>query len=185
MSPNVNNGFTEAETAQFARDGYVIVRELAATAIVGQLRAVALAHLAEPRLPVEYEADTQYPGAPVSRDAPGGRTVRRLLQAYARAPAFRAWATAPAVTVRLQQLLGAQVELSQVQAISAARRWALLLLPSSLIGGTLGALLVTQFPNAFKALVPWLILTATTLFLLQPLVTTFTKTAHRPLGKLW
>ena len=115
MSPNiVNNGFTEAETAQFARDGYVIVRELAATAIVGQLRAVALAHLAEPRLPVEYEADTQYPGAPVSRDAPGGRTVRRLLQAYARAPAFRAWATAPAVTVRLQQLLGAQVELSQV-----------------------------------------------------------------------
>ena len=64
-------GFNEAACAQFERDGYVIARGLASAAVVTRLREVALAHLAEPRLPVEYEADTQYPGAPASHDAPG------------------------------------------------------------------------------------------------------------------
>jgi len=62
------------------------------------------------------------------------------------------------------------------------RRWALILLPSSVLGGTLGALFVTQFPDyVFAALVPWLILSATLLFLLQPFVSRFTHSAHRPL----
>lgn len=106
-------GFGDTELAQFERDGYVIVRGLAPVATVAQLRAVALTHLAEPRPPVEYETDTQYPGAPPSIDAPGGRTVRRLLQAYARDAVFREWALSPLLAVRLRQLLGAQVELSQ------------------------------------------------------------------------
>jgi uncharacterized protein len=43
------------------------------------------------------------------------------------------------------------------------------LLPPSLAGGVIGALLVTKLdPDIFKMLVPWLILTAATLFLLQP-----------------
>ncbi len=63
--------------------------------------------------PVEYEADTQYPGSPESRDAPGGRTVRRLLQAYARDAVFRDWATAAPIVSRLRQLLGPQIALSQ------------------------------------------------------------------------
>jgi uncharacterized protein len=37
----------------------------------------------------------------------------------------------------------------------------------SLVGGILGALLATQFPKLFSGLVPWLILTASMLFLLQ------------------
>ena len=62
--------------------------------------------------PVEYEADLHCPGAPASRDAPGGATVRRLLQAYARDPAFRDWATGPEITPLLRQILGPRVMLS-------------------------------------------------------------------------
>jgi uncharacterized membrane protein YfcA len=45
------------------------------------------------------------------------------------------------------------------------------LLPPSLLGGAIGTLLVTELPPAiFAALVPWLILLATTLLLVQPLL---------------
>ena len=77
------------------------------------MKAVAQRHLAEERQPVEYEADVSYPGAPASRDAPGGRTVRRLLQAFTRDAAYRDWATSAPVASRLWQLLGERVELSQ------------------------------------------------------------------------
>jgi uncharacterized membrane protein YfcA len=51
------------------------------------------------------------------------------------------------------------------------RRWAQLLLWPSLVGGLVGALLLTQFSEkVFARLVPWLILTAAVLFLLQPLL---------------
>lgn len=105
--------FGDTELAQFQRDGYAIVRGLAPTATLARMREVALQHLAEPRLPVEYETDTKYPGAPASLDAPGGRTVRRLLQAVARDAVFRQWALSPLLAVRLQQLLGPRVLLSQ------------------------------------------------------------------------
>ena len=105
--------FNDTELAQFARDGYAIVRGLAPATQVTRMREVALAHLAELRLPVEYEADTLYPGAPASLDAPGGRTVRRLLQAYAREAVFREWAVSPLIAARLGQLLGPRVALSQ------------------------------------------------------------------------
>jgi phytanoyl-CoA hydroxylase len=105
--------FSDAEVAQFAREGYAIVRGLAPADLVARMREVSLAHLAELRLPVEYETDTQYPGAPPSLDAPGGRTVRRLLQAYARDAVFREWAVSPLIAPRLRQLLNGLVLLSQ------------------------------------------------------------------------
>jgi phytanoyl-CoA hydroxylase len=108
------HSFTVSELAQFERDGYVIARGLAATATVTRMAALAREHLAlKEAEPLEYEADVQYPGAPSSRDAPGGRTVRRLLQAYARDAVFREWATSGAVGGRLKQLLGPEVMLSQ------------------------------------------------------------------------
>ncbi len=110
---SANAAFVDTELAQFQRDGYAIMRGLAPAATLARMREVALQHLAEPRLPVEYETDTQYPGAPASRDAPGGRTVRRLLQAVARDAVFREWALSPLVAQRLQQLLGPRVMLSQ------------------------------------------------------------------------
>ena len=97
----------------FSRDGYAVVRGLAPRALCGRMLEVAKAHLAAGLPPVEYEADVKYPGAPPSRDAPGGRTVRRLLQAYARDPAFAAWTTTPALADGLRALLGPHVELSQ------------------------------------------------------------------------
>jgi uncharacterized membrane protein YfcA len=53
--------------------------------------------------------------------------------------------------------------------MSHARRWAALLFWPSLLGGTTGSLLLTQLDERyFRALVPWLILMAAVLFLVQP-----------------
>lgn len=105
--------FSAAELAQFETDGYVVVRNLAKREECAAMRAVAQNHLAALTAPLEYEADTRYPGAPPSLDAPGGRTVRRLLQAYARDPVFARAGTSPAISARLRQLIGPRVELSQ------------------------------------------------------------------------
>ena len=74
---------------------------------------MALRQLATQAGPLEYEAQVKYPGAPASTLAPGGTTVRRLLQAAARDPLFLQWATSPPIAARLHQLLGPRVELSQ------------------------------------------------------------------------
>ena len=42
------------------------------------------------------------------------------------------------------------------------------LLPPSMFGGAIGAALLVLFPKQFSVLVPWLVLTAAVLFLLQP-----------------
>jgi uncharacterized membrane protein YfcA len=55
------------------------------------------------------------------------------------------------------------------------RRWALLLAGPSLVGGYIGTELVILFPGAFEMLVPWLILAAALLFLLQPTFSRFTR----------
>src|SRR5262249_15479291 len=52
-----------------------------------------------------------------------------------------------------------------------ARRWLYLLIGPSLVGGMIGALLVTRLdPAYFAALVPWLLLTAALLFLAESLL---------------
>ena len=112
-SSRLNPLFTPEQVAQFSRDGYQIVRGLVPAEACAQMRASAERDLAAAVPPVEYEADTQYPGAPQSLEAPGGRTVRRLLQAYARDAGFREWATAAPIVTRLKQLLGPQIALSQ------------------------------------------------------------------------
>ncbi|MFO1096134.1 MAG: phytanoyl-CoA dioxygenase family protein [Planctomycetaceae bacterium] len=52
------------------------------------------------------KADLHYPGAPDSRTAAGGHTVRRLKQALSRDYSFVEWITHPALVARLVQLLG-------------------------------------------------------------------------------
>lgn len=105
--------FSAREVEAFRRDGYVIARQLAAPDVVHAMRESAAAALKAEVGPLEYEADLHYPGAPPSRSAPGGHTVRRLLQAYARAPVFRDWALGAPVAGRLQQLLGPEILLAQ------------------------------------------------------------------------
>lgn len=56
--------------------------------------------------------------------------------------------------------------------ISKVRRWLVLLVLPSLVGGSVGSLLVIVNPERYFALlVPWLILSAATLFALQPVLT--------------
>lgn len=105
--------FSAAEVAQFNRDGYIVARALASPTDVAAIRAIAERDLAAAAPPVEYETDTKYPGAPVSLEAPGGCTVRRLLQACARDPFIAQWAVQPAIAARLRQLISPAVELSQ------------------------------------------------------------------------
>lgn len=65
------------------------------------------------------------------------------------------------------------------------RRWLIVLGIPSLLGGGLGAwLLIFGGEPTFKAVVPWLILTAATLFLLQPTIGRFFRrhAAHGPPG---
>jgi uncharacterized membrane protein YfcA len=64
--------------------------------------------------------------------------------------------------------------------IQQERYWAGLLLAPSLIGGLLGTLLVLASPSAFKAAVPWLILTAAALFALQPQISRWTGIGAQP-----
>lgn len=101
------------EIYDFHDQGYLIVRALASPNECAHLLGVARDHLARAVAPLEYEADVGYPGAPRAQSAPGGRTVRRLLQAYARDPAFASWAQDARVLARVRQLLGAPLILPQ------------------------------------------------------------------------
>lgn len=99
--------------SQFERDGFLIVRKLAAPALCQAMLSKAKTDLKAEAPPLEYESDVQYPGSPATRDAPGGHTVRRLLQAYARATVFRDWATHTVITPYLRALLGPKICLAQ------------------------------------------------------------------------
>ena len=107
------NVFTPTELAQFDRDGFLIARGLVARSSCEAMKSVARRHLSANIEPLEYESQVRYPGAPASFDAPGGRTVRRLLQAYARDELYRHWATCPEIVGRLSGLLGPELRLSQ------------------------------------------------------------------------
>ncbi len=105
----VADSFSELELDQFARDGYLIVRQLAAKPLIARMLEVTRDGLTREIAPVEYEAELHYPGAPKSLDAEGGHTVRRLKQAISRDFCFTDWITSPTLAGRLHQLLGPNV----------------------------------------------------------------------------
>lgn len=102
------------QIAQFQQQGFLVLPAFTAAEYCQQLLSFAQQQLDAVVLPIEYEADTRYPGAPVSRDAVGGQTARRLLQAYARSPLLADWATQADLAQVLTQLLGSGVKMSQV-----------------------------------------------------------------------
>jgi uncharacterized membrane protein YfcA len=62
--------------------------------------------------------------------------------------------------------------------LAGSRRWLLLLAGPSFIGGLVGSLLlILMDPDYFKAIVPWLLLTASLLFMAQPIVNRYLKTS--------
>lgn len=101
--------FSLEEVERFQRDGYLIVRGLAEPELLAAMLETVRAGLAGQIEPVEYEADLHYPGAPESRAAKGGDTIRRLKEAHARHPVFTRWVSQRPLAGRLQQLLGPQV----------------------------------------------------------------------------
>ena len=105
MNESDSHGASAART-QFQRDGFLLVRDLCPHDLLARMRRRAERDLAAARAPVEYEADLDYPGAPVGRDAPGGGTVRRLLDALGRDSAFGQWACSTALIDRVRELLG-------------------------------------------------------------------------------
>lgn len=94
-----------AAKALFERDGFVVAPALCPTARLQRMRFAVERDLGAPVAPVEYEADVAYPGAPAGRDAPGGKTIRRLLDALGRDPVFAEWACCDAMTGRARALL--------------------------------------------------------------------------------
>lgn len=95
-----------SQIALLREQGFVVVRGFADAATVSALRAVALRHLEQAIEPIEYEADLRYPGAPASRQATGGHTARRLLDAYGRDPLFAQWAVSPRIAQWLSGYFG-------------------------------------------------------------------------------
>ncbi|OZI64667.1 phytanoyl-CoA dioxygenase family protein [Bordetella genomosp. 4] len=102
------------QVATLRNQGFVVARQLASPDTVKAIRAEAQRQLAEAIEPLEYEADVQYPGAPASRQAQGGATARRLLNAYGRGPLFQAWATSPVVAKWLHTYFADTPVLSKV-----------------------------------------------------------------------
>lgn len=103
--------FSEDEVAAFKQAGFVIARRIVPEEIRQAMLEATQAGLTGPILPVEYEADLRYPGAPVRLDAQGGRTIRRLKQALGRHPVFTDWVSGEPLAGRLRQLLGPRVVL--------------------------------------------------------------------------
>jgi phytanoyl-CoA hydroxylase len=86
-----------AQVEAVREQGFVVAKGLVPVERCAALKALAERQLQEAAQPVEFEADLRYPGAPESKHAPGGHTVRRLLDAYARDAAFAQHATAPEI----------------------------------------------------------------------------------------
>lgn len=99
--------------AEFHTNGFAIVPGLANPERVARLLAVVKRELAEGRGPAEYESDLHYPGAPASRSAPGGDTIRRLLDAWSRSEEIRSWATDAALVSCLRRLMGLNLVMSR------------------------------------------------------------------------
>jgi len=103
---------SESQLIEFRNNGYLIIKRLMPPAACEQMLAVTRQQLLTPAEPLEYEADLGYHGAPSSKEAPGGATIRRLRGAYLRNPCFRAWAEDGAQVAKLEQLLGEKVALT-------------------------------------------------------------------------
>jgi phytanoyl-CoA hydroxylase len=101
------------QVAELRETGFVLVKGLVSEARCDAMLAAARQQLAEAAAPLEFEADLQYPGAPSSKDAPGGHTVRRLLDAYVRHALFAEWATSPDVRGWMELYFGETPYLSR------------------------------------------------------------------------
>jgi phytanoyl-CoA hydroxylase len=109
MSTNTTPALSAAQIEAFEKDGYLILPRMAPAADCQRMIATTNAHLAQAVAPLEYESEVGYAGAPKSLDSVGGRTARRLRNAYQRDDSYRAWASNPQLVAMLELLLGEPV----------------------------------------------------------------------------
>ncbi|MCS3903811.1 phytanoyl-CoA hydroxylase [Methylohalomonas lacus] len=106
MTETITATLTAAQRDRFTEQGYLVLRQLAPATVLTELQQVAREQLAARQAPLEYESEADYPGLPGLTGQTEGTTVRRLLQAYDRHPAFADWATHERITARVAALLG-------------------------------------------------------------------------------
>lgn len=98
----------------FHQTGFAKVEGLADAETLAAIKSALADGLRPPLAPLEYESEVGYPGAPGSLAEAGGRTPRRLLQAFARDRVFRDWGMHPEIVSRLKALFGTErIMLSQ------------------------------------------------------------------------
>ena len=105
---------TPEQIFNFEQQGFLVLRRLGTPAYCARVLEFAQQELSKSVAPLEFEADTGYPGAPSSRNESGGDTVRRLLHVSLRSPLIADWATGSLLATPLKQLLGEKALLSQV-----------------------------------------------------------------------
>jgi phytanoyl-CoA hydroxylase len=103
----------QPQISRLEEKGYVVMPGFLAGGEVAQLNAVARTELAAAVAPLEFEADLRYPGAPQSYSSAGGKTVRRLLDAYGRNAAFAGLATAPRLREWMEAYFAESVVMSR------------------------------------------------------------------------
>ncbi|KAF3998716.1 phytanoyl-CoA dioxygenase family protein [Glaciimonas immobilis] len=106
---NSNNPLSAQQIAAFETDGFLILPRMVSAADCAYMATVTNQHLRDAVAPLEYESEVGYSGAPKSIDSVGGRTARRLRDAYHRDASFRQWAVNPTLVAMLAQLMGEQV----------------------------------------------------------------------------
>ena len=89
----------------FAADGFVVLRGLVPAEVCEAVAAEVHGSLNPVLAPAEFEADVGYPGAPGSREATGGDTPRRLLNAYSRFALLRPLVAGAAVAEPLRAVM--------------------------------------------------------------------------------
>jgi phytanoyl-CoA hydroxylase len=113
-APEVMEPTLRGEAEAFAANGFVVLRGLIPPTDCAAIAAEAEAALNPVLAPAEFEADVGYPGAPRSRDAAGGDTPRRLLNAYSRFAALRPLVTGGPVARHLRAVMDTgRVQMSQ------------------------------------------------------------------------
>ncbi len=103
------NALTAEQISAFENDGYLILPKMVPAAHCRQMVTITNEHLFDAVPPLEYETEVGYAGAPSSFESVGGRTARRLKDAYHRHDVFKTWATDPHLVKMLGQLLGEQI----------------------------------------------------------------------------
>lgn len=96
---------TKQQIQHFSRFGYLVLPKAIPEEQRELLKKVTEYEIKDSNIPLELESDLQYPGAPRSLNALGGKTIRRLLGAYSRHHEYKKLAESDIIVESLKSLL--------------------------------------------------------------------------------